>query len=474
MLVWIAFLLLSAPAWGAPEAADAEEAARPPNIVLFLADDLGWADTTLTGSTFYETPNVERLAKSGTRFTAAYTTPICNATRAGLMTGRYPGARLRIVGGKANKLPRVPARDDPAHPMVRPERVPALLSREVTIAEDLRRGGYTTWFAGKWDLGTAKHGPDRQGFHRVLQVGKRAVDSHFAPYGGGLRKTPPGTYLADRLTDEVIDWIHWEQRDGRPFFLYLAHHSVHSPWEGKKELVAKYTRKAANMGIYAPQRHPIMGAMIESLDDSLGRILDTLDEIGIADETIVIFMSDNGAVTGRFRGAPLTSNAPLRGEKGTTLEGGVRVPMVVRWPGVTRPGAVVEAPVSHVDIHPTLLAAAGVEVPSDRVLDGEDLRPLLTGEAKQRSRPVFTHFPINEYSSTVHDGGWKLVRYYGRGADGAPRDSLYHLAEDIGESNDLAEAKPEKAAQLAALLDAWLEETDALLPIPNPAYREGP
>jgi arylsulfatase A-like enzyme len=473
-LLWTILLLASRPAAAAeaPSEAGAERAARPPNIVVFLADDLGWADTSLTGSSFYETPNLERLASQGTYFSAAYVTPVCNATRAGLLSGRYPGARLKLVGAKASRSPSVPDRDDPAFPRVRPERVPALMQDEVTLAEALRKADYATWFAGKWDLGIGHSGPEKQGFDRALEVGKRGVERHFAPYGvPALLDTEPGVYLADRLTDEVINWIHWEQRGGRPFFLYLAHHSVHAPWQGKPELVEKYRAKAAAGDPRAPQRNPVMGAMIESLDESLGRILDTLDEIGIADNTIVVFLSDNGAVTGLFEGSPLTSNAPLRGSKGSVLEGGVRVPLVVKWPGLTREAATLDTPVSHVDLFPTLLAAAGAPLPDDRKIDGEDLGPLLRGERDQRSSPVFVHFPIGEQSSSVRSGRWKLIRYHARGPRGEPRDALYDLEADVGEANDLAASNPAQAAELAALLDTWIEETGALLPVPNPAYR---
>jgi arylsulfatase A-like enzyme len=475
-----------APAPGATERADAAETGesaiapptpaepngRPPNVILFLADDLGWADTTLSGSRFYETPNLERLARGGTRFSAAYTTPVCQPTRAGLLTGRYPGARLKIVGGKVSREPGVPESDDPEHRLVRPERLPALMAGEVTLAESIRAAGYTTWFAGKWDLGGMRQGPAPQGFDRVLEVGGRATRSHVAPYrnaGLELRGDPDGKYLADSLTDVVIDWLHWE-RGHRPFFLYLAHHSVHSPWQAKPLLLKKYRLKAAGLRPSAPQRHPVMAAMIESLDESLGRILDTLEELGIVDETIVIFMSDNGGVIDEYQGVPISSNAPLGGAKGSTREGGIRVPLIVRWPGVARPGAVADAPVSHVDIQPTLLAAVGAEPPADTVIDGVDLRPLLTGESDERSGPIFLHFPLHEFSSVVRQGRWKLIRYYASEPDGEARDQLYDLEADIGETRDLAPSEPERAAELGRLLDQWLAETGALLPVPNPAY----
>lgn len=474
----LASLALAGPpaiARAAEVGAAAEDATRPPNIIVFLADDLGWADTSLTGSHFYETPNIQRLAAGGTRFTSAYATPVCNATRAGLLSGRDGTARLKLVGGKPSRTPGVPARDDPQQALVRPERMPALMGDELTLAELLRAHDYATWFAGKWDLGIGKSGPDAQGFIRVLRVGdrgERGVPSHLAPFGvPGMVDARPGTYLADRITDTVVDWIRWEQRGGRPFFLYLAHHAVHSPWQGKPELVEKYRRKAAQGDPAAPQRNPVMGAMVQSLDESLGRILDALDALGIADQTIVVFLSDNGGVTSEFEGAPITSNAPLRGQAGTTLEGGVRVPLVVRWPGLARKGATVDAPVSHLDLYPTLLAAAGVAPPDDRVIDGRDLRPLLTGEARERGAPIFCHLPVGDSSSSIVDGRWKLIRYYGRGPHATAVEELYDLQQDVGESNDLSQAQPEKRAELSARLDAWLAETGALLPVPNPDYR---
>jgi len=449
----------------------AQQAASRPNVVVFLADDLGWADTSVTGSRFYETPNLARLAQEGSLFRAAYISPADDATRAGLLTGRYPVARLKLSGGKVSRNPTVPESAAPDQRLVPPERVPGLLTEEVTLAELMHKADYTTWFAGQWDVGPAGAPPNQQGFDRVAQVGKR-LKSHFAPYGvPGFSNTKPGTYLADRLTDQVLKWMEWEQRGGRPFFLLLAHRSVREPWEAKPELVEKYRRKAAAGAPDAPQRNPVMGAMVASLDESLGRILDKLDELGIADETLVIFLSGGGGVTQPFEGAPLTSNAPLRGGNGSMFEGGIRVPLVVRWPGVTTEPRSLDAPVSHVDLFPTLVAAIGEEPPADLELDGEDLGPLLRGQTAARQAPVFVHYTLGEGASVVRDGHWKLIRYHGSGPQGAPRDALYDLQADVGESSDLADSQPAKAAEMASLLEAWLGETGALLPVPNPAYR---
>ena len=393
-------------------------------------------------------------------------------TRAGILTGRYATARLKIEGGKASREPRVPERDEPEQPLVRPERRPLLAGEQLTLAEILGDAGYATGFYGKWDLGKVKSGPRAQGFEEFVNVGK--LKTHVAPYGSSmLANARRGEFLVDRLTREATQFIEYEA-GYRPFFLYLAHCSVHAPWQAPKRLVDRYRAKAAALPADAPQRNPVMGAMIAHLDQALGRVLDQLESSGVAQRTIVVFLSDNGGVTEVFEGAPVTSNEPLRGAKRSTLEGGLRVPLVVRWPGVARAGATVDAPVSHVDLFPTLLEAAGVAVPEDTGVDGEDLRPLLTGAAEARSRPVFTHYPLNEFSSAVRDGRWKLIRYYGRGPDGAARDVLYDLAEDPSESRDLAADQGDRARRLGRLLDAWLKETGALLPAPNPAHQASP
>jgi arylsulfatase A-like enzyme len=457
--------LAATAAWAEPEAPP-----RPPNVVLFLADDLGWADTPLNGSLFYETPQLERLAREGTQFGAAWATPVCAPSRAELLTGRSAGARLKLVGGKAGRPPTVAERDDPRHRLVRPQRIPFLPPEERTLAEVLREAGYATFFIGKWHLGSGRASPAHQGFERTLEVGSPAVATHFSPYREPLLAPgPPGEYLADRLSAEAIGWLRSER--ARPFFLYLAHHSVHSPHEAKPELVAKYRAKAARLPPDAPQRNPVMAAMIESLDQSLGRILDALDELGVAERTLVIFLSDNGGVMLPFQDAPLTSNHPLSGGKGSVLEGGIRVPCVLRWPGVARAGVRVDTPVSLLDVFPTVLAAAGLAPPPGLVLDGEDLRPLLTGSGALRREAVFLHHPIVEFASALRRGPLKLIRYWGAAPGGAPRDVLYDLVADPGETRDLAAQRPAEARRLAGLLDAWLEATGALLPAPNPAYR---
>ncbi len=475
-------LLLTAAGCGGDESVEGTEespeqagGSSPPSIVIFLADDLGWADTSLTGSTLYETPNLERLARGGTRFGAAWAAPVGRPMRAGILTGRYATARFKITGGTASRTPGVPAQDDPEQRMVRPERTPFLPGEKLTLTEILRQAGYATGFYGKWDLGKAKAGPYAQGFQEVLRVGPGKLKTHLAPYRdvaqlAGARR---GEYLTDRLTTEAIRFLDWEA-GYRPFFLLLAHHAVHEPWEAKSRLVTRFRRKADGLPPDAPQRNPVMAAMVASLDESLGRILDKLEAAGVTENTIVVFVSDNGGVTESFDGVPVTSNFPLRGAKRSTFEGGLRVPLVVRWPGVARAGAVVDAPVSHVDLFPTLLTAAGVEIPEDTGIDGEDLRPLLTGASEERSRPVFSHHPVDEFSSAVREGRWKLIRYYGRGSNGRPQDVLYDLVEDPSESRDLARQDPERAQRLAGLLDAWIAETGALLPVPNPAYQPPP
>jgi arylsulfatase A-like enzyme len=439
--------------------------------VIFLADDLGWADAAPGGGRLYETPQLERLAASGMRFEAAYAMPTCRATRAGLLTGRDPGARLRLVGGRPSAQPRVAEFDEPRWPMVRPQRRRALPGDEYTLAEALGDAGYATWLVGKWHLGRAAGlRPGDQGFQKAVAVGGGAPRSYFPPYGHpDLVDGPPDEYLTDRLTDEAIALL--RDRPGAPFLLYLAHHAVHQPLQAPAHLVEKYRRKAADAAGQAGPGNPVMAAMIESLDTSLGRILDELELQDIADRTLVIFLSDNGGATATLDGRPITSNHPLRGGKGSLREGGIRVPLIVRWPAVTQPGSVSDVPVSYLDLYPTLLRAAGVAAGPGLALDGEDLPPLLEGRGRPRREALYLHFPVLEMASAVRRGHWKLLRLYGAAPDRRSRLELYDLAADPGESRDLASEQPERAAELDARLDAWLRETGALVPVPNPAWR---
>jgi len=450
-------------------------AERKPNIVVILVDDLGWADTVCYGSRYYETPNIDRLAAEGMRFTNGYAAcAVCSPTRASLLTGRYP-ARVGVtdwirprfqsdsfptdkknptayVGGKNQKLL------CPPNPFW-------MELEEVTLAETLKPAGYTCGHVGKWHLGPDDWFPDKQGFD--INIGGcdfGQPPNYFDPYvrekQGGIPTLPPrrtGEYLTDREADEATRFI--TQHADRPFFLYMAHYAVHTPLQAKQDLIEKYQAKPPT-----EQNNPTYAAMIESVDQAVGRILSTLDDTGLVGNTIVIFTSDNGGLL------KSTSNLPLRSGKGYPYEGGIREPVIVRWPGVVRPGSLCDVPVCSIDYFPTLCAAAGVALPPGRVIDGESLMPLLRESGEWKRDALFWHFPhyrgedVVPYS-IIRAGDWKLIKQY----EGKPFE-LFDLKNDMAETTDLSEKLPEKVQELDARLAAWLKDTGAKVPMPNPGY----
>lgn len=454
-----------------------------PNIVFMLADDLGWRDTTPYGSTFYETPNIERLAARGMRFVNAYSaSPLCSPTRASILTGQHPG-RLRFTtpAGHVRREvldPVVPERAAPHQPVTIPQSRTRLPNEYVTYAELLKQRAYATAFMGKWHLGRSPYLPEKQGFDVV--VGGREhpgpPGGYFAPWPcDTLPEAPQGTHIDDVVTGEAVRFIE-EHRDG-PFLLNLWFYSVHAPFEAKPELIEKYREKAAQDPDNF-QTNPVMGAMIETLDDNVGRVLDTLDRLELTDRTLVIFTSDNGG--NRYNiieGTEVTNNAPLRNGKGNIYEGGHRVPLIVSWPGRIAEDTLSQLPVSSVDFFPTVLDAVNVPLPADQACDGRSIWPALTGDDLPEAPPIYCHFPHNPPATgnlpatSVRVGDWKLIRRYGDGPDRRDRLELYNLAEDIGERNNLAAVEPDRAATLNRLIDRFLADTQALVPRLNPQYR---
>lgn len=453
--------------------------ARRPNIVLILADDLGAADLACYGADFHETPRLDRLAAQGLRFTQAYAAaPVCSPTRASLLTGRHP-ARLGITdwlpGRKSQPRDRLLAPTLPSH----------LGLDEVTVAEVLREAGYRTASIGKWHLGErAEHFPEHQGFDRnVAGSGKGHPPSFFSPHRlPHFEDGPAGEHLDDRLTREAIAFITAAVEEQRPFFLYLPHYAVHTPLQGKPELVAKYEAKlAAQAGapdfeehpadgrVRIRQSHPVYAAMVESLDTSVGRLLDALEELGVAENTLVLFTSDNGGLS-TSEGSP-ASNRPWRAGKGWAYEGGVRVPLIAAWPGRIAAGGVTDAVVSSPDFLPTLLEAAGLEARPGLALDGKSFAAVLAGRtAAETERAVFWHYP--HYSnqrglphSALRRGAWKLIEWLEDG-----RLELFNLEEDRGETTDLSASEPARAAALRDELHAWRNQVGARMPVPNPAF----
>ena len=431
--------------------------ANPPNIVLILIDDMGWPDLGCYGHAFHETPNIDKLASEGARFTDAYAAcPVCSPTRASIIAGQYP-ARVGITDfitghWRPYERLRVPINETQYLPL------------EVeTIAEALKAAGYTTGMFGKWHLGGREHFPDKQGFDEVLV---QAGGGHFGTRTYPETERDKEAYLADTLTEHATDFM--KRHKDAPFFVFLSHYAVHIPLQAKQELIAKYEAKPKpEHGI----NNPIYAAMVEHVDQSVGAIMMALDELGEADDTLIVFYSDNGGLRERFdksTGVIVSTNAPLRDEKGTLYEGGIRVPFIVRWPGKVSPGAELNEPVSSVDLYPTLVAAAGATPPEGHTLDGTNLVPLLTGDGKPQREAIYWHYPHYHHSDpagAIRAGQWKLIERF---EDGALE--LYDLSKDIAESDNLSEDHPEIAADLQQKLAAWRTSVDAELPTPNPDH----
>jgi arylsulfatase A len=453
----ILLVLLSAICGGLSHVALAQT--ERPNIVLVVIDDMGWRDLGCMGSGFYRTPNVDALARGGMLFTQAYAAaPICSPTRACILTGQHP-ARL----GMTDWLPG--RRDMPSQRLLRPQLTTHLPGSAITLAEALRERGYRTAHVGKWHLGGTEHGPEKNGFD--VNVGGTQAGS---PPGGYFQfKTPslslkPGEYLTDRLAEEAVRFI-GDNRE-RPFFLYLAHYAVHIPLQAKDELVERYRDHAKTGGVH---NNAIYAAMVQSVDDSIGSIVKKLDEIERADNTIFIFTSDNGGLSVR-EGAntPATSNHPLRAGKGYLYEGGIRVPLIVRWPATIKPGATSDVPVTSADLYATLVAAAGAA--GNAVVDGQSLLPLLKQEDGFQPRPLYWHYPHysnqgGKPSGAILDDGWKLIEFFEDS-----RRELYNLRADPSEKLDLSVKEPARAGALAAKLVEWRAAVGAKMPAPNPEY----
>ena len=456
------------------------------NVVVFVVDDMGWADWTGGGSTYYETPNLERLAASGMTFTDAYAAcPVCSPSRAALLTGKYP-QRSGITdyiwsAEKKNDGANQPQnwkRDTLLLPAPYEDR---LALQEKTLAEYLSDAGYATFFAGKWHLGPEGFWPQDQGFDVNIggwsQGGPYRGKQYFSPYDNPqMENGPDGEHLPDRLSFETAAFIR-EHKD-EPFLTYLSFYSVHTPLMAPPELVEKYRDKRQQMRLTAAgefdeklengrqvrvvQRHAVYAGMIESMDRAVGKVLDEIEAQDLADRTLIVFTSDNGGLS-TSEGSP-TSNEPMRTGKGWMYEGGIRVPMIIRAPGLTGAGSSSHVPVSGVDLVPTVLAMAGLKTEVLGEFDGVDLTPALKGEDLNRGEPIFWAYPHygnqgGAPGAAVRDGDWKLVYWYE-----GDRFEIYNLADDVGEDIDLSEKEPEVLERLKGELHAWLDEVDAISP----------
>lgn len=441
-------------------------AAPLPNIVFILIDDMGWRDLGYTGSDFYESPNIDALAASGMVFNQAYSNaPNCAPTRAALLSGQYaPRHGVYTVStperGQAKYRQLIPTAN-----------TTSLDTSIVTIAESLREAGYVTGHFGKWHLGNGPYRPENQGFDASVQGWWGQGRGHFMP--DDMVPAPhspealPGSYMADYLTEQASAFIN-ENHD-RPFFLYLAHYGVHTPIQAKPAYTARFEKKAKG----DLHTEPVYAAMIQSVDESVGQVLEQLDTLGLAENTMVVFISDNGGY------GPITNMSPLRGAKGMLYEGGIRVPMIVRWPGITRAGSATSEPVITTDFYPTFLEVAGADHPAGQILDGVSLMPLLQGTDRLNRPAIYWHFPayLEAYrnqntpwrttpAGAMRQGRYKIIEFFGE-----KQLELYDLVNDPGEAHNLADEMPEQVDIMKKAMQNWRAETGA--PVPdqlNPAF----
>jgi len=425
---------------------------RRPNILFLLIDDMGWPDLACYGHKFHETPNIDRLAQQGMKFTDFYAaTPVCSSTRSTIQTGQY-SARTCITDF-------IPGHWRPFEKLIVPPIEHHLSPSIKTPGDALKEAGYATGYFGKWHLGSeSAHGPDKHGY----DVTARTIGKEF--HAGRNRKAP-GPKRIGLLTDQTL-WFIENSRD-RPFFVTLSHHAVHIPLEADPDTIAKYRNKPKPAeGV----NHPVYAAMTENLDESIGRILRKLDELKLADNTLVVFTSDNGGLRKIYTGVGevVSTNAPLRDEKGTIYEGGIRVPMIVRWPGVVKPRTTCGQPATTADLLPTFCQAADAPTPKQPI-DGSSLVPLLRDSCATLGRDaIYFHYPHYHHSrpaGAIRAGDWKLIEFF----DGAPIE-LYNLRDDVGESTNLAAKMPDKAKQLQQMLADWRQSVGARMPAKNPKH----
>ncbi|MDF1841814.1 MAG: sulfatase [Rubripirellula sp.] len=457
------------------------------NVVLILADDLGWADTTLFGKTsFYETPNIERLAARGMTFSNAYASPICSPTRASIMTGQNPARHGMTAPAAHLEIERFQATagdTGPPHQKSANVRSATRLDPSLpTLAKVLQNAGYATAHFGKWHLGREPHSALELGFDVDIPhwYGPGPKTSYLAPWDyPDLKERSVGEHIEDRMAEEAIRWLKERDRT-KPFLMNYWQFSVHAPFGAKPELIDRYRAKVKRG---EAQQSPTYAAMVHSLDDAVGSLLDAIDAEGIADDTVIVFYSDNGGnihcgleeadASGEMYITAITSNHPLRGGKGGIHEGGVRVPAVVVWPGITKPGSRSDVRIQSNDLYPTILRMVNLEWPQDHEIDGVDFRPALHGKVMDRG-PMFTHVPGHGNtpqwlppSMSVHHGDWKLIRTFHYGDAGKHEYRLYNLREDIGENRNLAAEYPDKVKTLDKLIEDYIVAADVVVPRPN-------
>lgn len=441
-----------------------------PNIVVILVDDLGWADVSCYcaefGNDYYETPNIDGLRAEGMKFTDAYATcNVCSPTRVSVLTGRYP-TRSGITNwiGSGNPSNRE---------YLCPTNTGQMPLDDVTIAEILKGAGYTTCHVGKWHLGGSSYFPPYQGFdYNKGGCGwGHPFGGFFSPYGfpsdAGMPDGPDGEYLTNREGDEAVAFIQTAHDAGQPFFLYLANYAVHRPTQAKQSDVDYFTNKPKPADPRYSGLKPTYAAMIRSMDEAVGDVLTKISQLGIENETIIIFTSDNGGL------AADTTNYPLRGGKAQHWEGGIREPFIVKWPGVVEPNSLSDEPVISIDLLPTICEMAGVRVPSGVTIDGKSIVPVLKEQGSVNRESIFWHYPHYNHdlpATTIRSGDWKLIKRYG----GDKEFELFNLKDDVSETTDLASSNPAKVRELNEKLVAWLRHTNAKMPKKNPDWTGTP
>ena len=454
---------------------------HPPNIVFLLVDDLGWTDLHCYGSNYYETPNIDQLANDGMRFTNAYAAcPVCSPSRASILTGKHP-VRLNITDW-------IPGQDPQDRLLKGTQDLHELPLSEETIAERFKTAGYKTGFFGKWHLGEQGYYPEDQGFD--INIGGHWAGqpaSYFYPYKNdrkrwdvpGLEGGEEGEYLTDRLTQESIKFLEANQKN--PFLLYLAYYTVHTPIQAKEELIIKYTKKNSKISEVLPnyklerevhtkqqQDNPAYAGMVQSLDESVGKLLESLEKLGLSDNTIIILTSDNGGLTTLPPNRnPPTAVLPLRAGKGWLYEGGIRVPLIVKWPGTVEPGTKNDSPVTGTDYYPTLLEMANLSSHSNTYPDGKSMVPFLKSNEFMDREALYWHYPHyhgsgNRPSAAIRAGNYKLIQWF-------ESDSLelYNLSNDLGEQTNLADSLTDITQQLSEKLQLWQTEIGARFPTKN-------
>jgi arylsulfatase A-like enzyme len=463
--------------------------AEASNVVFILADDLGWADTVLFGKTkLYETPNLERLAQRGMLFSRSYSAPLCSPTRAAILTGQTnlrngstnPGHHLPAVRMK----PAVRKNAASGEKTLAVDSANRLDTALPTLGKLFKAAGYATGHFGKWHLGRPPYSPLEHGFDVDIPhtTGPGPSGGFVAPWAyQNFKAEHPGEHIEDRMATEAVKWM--KSVKDKPFFMNYWMFSVHAPFDAKEKLITKYRDK---INPADPQHSPTYAAMVESMDDAVGTLMDAIDEAGLAEKTIIVFSSDNGGnmyngiretdKNGKSFVVEPTSNRPLRGGKATMYEGGVRVPTIIAWPGLTEKASRSEEIIQCIDFYPTLLKGLGIPMPGKHVVDGIDITPALKGGSLQRDA-IFTYFPHNPNvpdwlppSISVHSGDWKLIRLFHQGTDGAHDYRLYNLKDDLGETRDLSKEQPERLKELDAKIEAHIADTRGVIPLRNPGF----